>query len=200
MVWNLTGGAVHATDVTNAGRTMLYDIHRLEWSDEMLDLLDVPRARAPPGPRLDGALRHDRRRPCWGAEVPIRGVAGDQHAALFGQRCTRPGQAKATYGTGCFLLYQTGDVPVTSDHGLLTTLAWQLEGEPPQYALEGAVFVAGAAVQWLRDELGLIEAAADVETLAASVDGAGGVGRGCRRLPGWGRRTGTPTPGARSWG
>ena len=174
LVWNLTGGRVHATDVTNAARTMLFDIHELDWSAEMLDLLGVPRAVLPevrPSSGSFGTTDPD----VLGAALPITGVAGDQHAALFGQRCTRPGMAKATYGTGCFLLYLTGDEPVASEHGLLTTLAWQLDGEPPQYALEGAVFVAGAAVQWLRDELGLIESAAGVEALAASVDSAGGV-------------------------
>ena len=174
LIWNLTGGRVHATDVTNAGRTMLFDIHALDWSGEMLDLLDVPRAVLPvvrPSSGRFGETDPD----VLGAAVPVTGVAGDQHAALFGQRCTRPGMAKATYGTGCFLLYQTGDEPAASDNGLLTTLAWQLHGQPPRYALEGAVFVAGAAVQWLRDELGLIEASADVEPLAASVEGADGV-------------------------
>ena len=174
LVWKLTGGRVHATDVTNAARTMLFDIRALDWSGEMLDLLDVPRAVLPEVRPSSGAFGTTDPE-ALGAAVPITGVAGDQHAALFGQRCTRPGMAKATYGTGCFLLYQTGDVPVTSEHGLLTTLAWQLDGEPPQYALEGAVFVAGAAVQWLRDELGLIETAADVEPLAASVADADGV-------------------------
>ena len=174
LIWKLTGGRVHATDVTNAARTMLFDIRRLDWSDEMLGLLDVPRAVLPevrPSSGSFGTTDPD----ALGAALPITGVAGDQHAALFGQRCTRPGMAKATYGTGCFLLYQTGNAPVASDHGLLTTPAWQLEGQPPQYALEGAVFVAGAAVQWLRDELGLIETAADVEALAAAADDAGGV-------------------------
>ena len=174
LLWKMTGGRVHATDVTNAARTMLFDIHTLEWSDAMLDLLGVPRTVLPevrPSSGAFGTTDPD----VLGAALPVTGVAGDQHAALFGQRCTRPGMAKATYGTGCFLLYLTGAEPVTSEHGLLTTLAWQLDGQPPQYALEGAVFVAGAAVQWLRDELGVIETAADVERLAASVDGAGGV-------------------------
>ena len=174
LLWNLTGGRVHATDVTNASRTMLFDLRALDWSDEMLDLLGVPRAVLPeirPSAGLFGETDPD----VLGAAVPITGIAGDQHAALFGQRCTEPGQAKNTYGTGCFLLYQTGAEPVTSRNGLLTTLAWQVEGEPAQYALEGSVFVAGAAVQWLRDEVGLIESAPDVEALAASVDDSDGV-------------------------
>ena len=174
LIWKLTGGRVHATDVTNAGRTMLFDIHRLAWSDEMLDLLDVPRAVLPdvrPSSAAFGETDPD----VLGAAVPIAGVAGDQHAALFGQRCTRPGMAKNTYGTGCFLLYNTGARPVASEHGLLTTVAWQLEGRPAQYALEGSVFVAGAAVQWLRDKMDMIEAAPDVEALAASVPDSDGV-------------------------
>ena len=174
LVWKLTGGRLHATDVTNAGRTLLFDIHALDWSDEQLDLLGIPRAVLPdvrPSSGRFGATDAD----VLGAPVPITGVAGDQHAALFGQRCTRPGMAKNTYGTGCFLLYHTGAEPVASEHGLLTTLAWQIEGRPAEYALEGAVFVAGAAVQWLRDGLGVIETSADVEPLAASVDGAEGV-------------------------
>ncbi len=174
LIWNLTGGRVHATDVTNAGRTMLFDIAALDWSDEMLELLRVPRAVLPevrPSSGNFGETDPD----VLGAAVPITGVAGDQHAALFGQRCTRPGMAKATYGTGCFLLYQTGPEPVASEHGLLTTLAWQIDDQPAQYALEGSVFVAGAAVQWLRDELGIIGASAAVEPLAASVADADGV-------------------------
>ena len=174
LIWRLTGGRVHATDVTNASRTMLCDLRTLDWSDAMLDLLGVPRAVLPeirPSSAPFGTTDGD----VLGAEIRITGVAGDQHAALFGQRCTRNGQAKATYGTGCFLLLQTGDRPVASEHGLLTTLAWQLDGQPPQYALEGAVFVAGAAVQWLRDELGLIETSDAVEALAASVASAEGV-------------------------
>ena len=174
ILWNLTGGRVHATDVTNASRTMLFDIHALDWSPEMLELLGVPRAVLPEV-RPSAGRFGETDAEALGAPVAVTGVAGDQHAALFGQRCTRPGQAKNTYGTGCFLLYQTGPEPVASDNGLLTTLAWQVEGEPAQYALEGSVFVAGAAVQWLRDELRVIESASEVEALAASVDDSGGV-------------------------
>ena len=174
LLWNLTDGRVHATDVTNAGRTLLFDIHQLEWSTEQLDLLRVPRTVLPevlPSSGHFGETSPD----LLGRSIPITGIAGDQHAALFGQRCTQPGMAKNTYGTGCFLLYQTGAEAVASSNGLLTTLAWQLEGEPAQYALEGAVFVAGAAVQWLRDELAIIESASEVEALAASVPDSDGV-------------------------
>ncbi len=174
LLWKLTGGRVHATDVTNASRTLLFDIRDLDWSDGQLEMLNVPRAVLPevhPSSGVFGETDPD----LFGASIPIAGVAGDQHAALFGQRCTTPGMAKNTYGTGCFLLYNTGSEPVASEHGLLTTLAWQLEGEPAQYALEGSVFVAGAAVQWLRDELQIIEAADDVEALAASVPDSDGV-------------------------
>ena len=174
LLWKLTGGRLHATDVTNAARTLLFDIGALDWSDAQLDLLGVPRAVVPevrPSSGVFGETDAD----VLGAPIPIAGVAGDQHAALFGQRCTRPGMAKNTYGTGCFLLTHTGTDAVASENGLLTTLAWQIEGQPAEYALEGSVFVAGAAVQWLRDGVGLIDAAPDVEALAASVDDAGGV-------------------------
>jgi len=174
LLWKLTGGRVHATDVTNAGRTLLFDIHQLDWSDDQLDLLNVPRAVLPDVLPSSGHFG-DTDPDVLGRSIPITGIAGDQHAALFGQRCTQPGMAKNTYGTGCFLLYQTGTEAVASSNGLLTTLAWQLEGEPAQYALEGAVFVAGAAVQWLRDELAIIESAEDVEALAASVPDSDGV-------------------------
>lgn len=174
LLWKLTGGRVHATDVTNASRTLLFDIHALDWSAAHLDLLGVPPEVLPEVRSSSGAFGTADAE--WlGAEIPITGMAGDQHAALFGQRCTSPGMAKNTYGTGCFLLYHTGVEPVESTHGLLTTLAWQLDGQPAEYALEGAVFVAGAAVQWLRDELGIIETTADVEPLAASVESADGV-------------------------
>jgi glycerol kinase len=179
LVWNLTGGtaargAVHVTDVTNASRTLLFDLKTGGWDDDLLALLDIPRAMLPEVrsssevyARTTGSL--------LSAEVPIAGIAGDQHAALFGQRCTRPGMAKNTYGTGCFMLMQTGEEAVASENGLLTTAAWQRGDRPMQRALEGSVFVAGAAVQWLRDGLGLIRRAEDVEALARQVGSADGV-------------------------
>jgi glycerol kinase len=175
LLWKLTGGAVHATDVTNASRTMLFDIHRLAWCDDMLGGLGVPRAILPevrPSGTRFGVTADVG---CLPAGLPIAAIAGDQHAALFGQACFAPGQAKNTYGTGCFMLMNTGTAPVPSRNRLLTTLAWQFEGQPALYALEGSVFVAGAAVQWLRDGLGIIRTAAESDALATSVADTGGV-------------------------
>ena len=172
LVWNLTGGAVHATDYTNASRTMLFDIHRRVWSEELCELCRVPMAMLPevrPSSGDFGVTAH----PLLSASIPIRGVAGDQQAALFGQCCFAPGEAKNTYGTGCFLLLNTGQTPVSSTHGLVTTLAVDACGQPC-YALEGSVFVAGALIKWLRDELGLIETSGETCALAQSVaDNAG---------------------------
>jgi glycerol kinase len=173
LLWQLTGGRVHATDVSNASRTMLWDLHRQTWSDELLDLLRVPRAVLPavhPSAFDFGLTEPD----CLGAPVRVGGIAGDQQAALFGQGCVAPGQAKNTYGTGCFLLLHTGAQAQASAHGLLTTAAAQV-GAQPAYALEGSVFVGGAVVQWLRDGLRAIDASAQVEALARSVPDAGGV-------------------------
>ena len=173
LIWNLTGGAVHATDPTNASRTLLYDIHALAWDDALLDLFGVPRALMPdvvPSSGDFGIARGE----LLGGDVPVAGVAGDQQAALFGQGCVRAGLAKNTYGTGAFLLLHTGDSPVASEHGLLTTVACGPRGEPA-YALEGAIFIAGAAVQWLRDELGIVSAAASTEDLARGLEGNDGV-------------------------
>ena len=173
LVWNLTGGATHATDPTNASRTMLYDIAALSWSDALLDLFGVPRALLPDVRPSSGVLGH-----CdpslFGAVVPIAGIAGDQQAALFGQGCVRAGQAKNTYGTGAFLLLNTGRDRVLSRRGLLTTVACGPRGEPA-WALEGSVFIAGAAVQWLRDELRMIASAAETEGLARSIASNDGV-------------------------
>jgi glycerol kinase len=176
LVWKLTRGRAHVTDVTNASRTLLLDIRRGDWDESMLELFGIPRACLPrivpssltagAAPVLAGNVA--------GIEVPISGIAGDQHAALFGQACFRPGMAKNTYGTGCFLLLATGTEPVWSHHRLLTTIAWD-RGDGRRYAMEGAVFTGGAVVQWLRDGLGLIERASDIEALAASVPDAGGV-------------------------
>ena len=170
LLWRLTGGRVHATDATNACRTMLYDIHRGDWDDDLLKLFGIPRAVLPV--IRDCAAEFGTTDPALlGATVPIRGIAGDQHAAMLGQACFAPGMVKSTYGTGCFALLNTGEAPVVSRNRLLTTLAWQLGGKR-SYALEGAIFVAGAAVQWLRDGLRLFGDAAESGTLAQQADPA----------------------------
>ena len=173
LIWHLTSGKVHATDYSNASRTMLFNIHTLKWDEEILRALDIPYCMLPevkPSSFIYGETASD----LLGAPIPIAGVAGDQQAALFGQACFSPGMAKNTYGTGCFLLMNTGEKAVTSKHGLLTTIAWGIDGKIT-YALEGSVFIAGAAIQWLRDELGLIEKASDTEVLANSVPDSNGV-------------------------
>jgi len=175
LVWNLTRGAAHVTDATNASRTLLFDIRHGRWDDDLLQILGVPRSVLPivcPSSEIVGETAAGLLMP---AGIPIAGIAGDQQAALFGQRCSAPGMAKNTYGTGCFIVMNTGDKPVASERGLLSTIAWSLPGRPTQFAMEGSVFVAGAAVQWLRDELGIIRSAADVEALASSVADSGGV-------------------------
>jgi glycerol kinase len=175
LIWRLSGGKLHVTDVSNASRTMLYNIHTHDWDAEILARLRIPEAMLPgvrPSSQVYGATEPD----LFGAEVPIAGAAGDQQAALFGQTCYAPGQAKNTYGTGCFLLLNTGGQAVTSERGLLTTIAWQLgQDAEVTYALEGSVFIAGAAIQWLRDGLGIIAHAAETEALAAEVEDTGGV-------------------------
>jgi len=171
LIWNLSGGTTHVTDPSNASRTLLFDIHRGEWDDELLALLDVPRAVLPAVVASSGVCAHAA---LGGAAVPIAGIAGDQQAALFGQACLEPGLAKNTYGTGCFLLLNTGRAAVTSKNHLLSTVAWRRDGTT-NYALEGSVFIAGAVVQWLRDGLKIIRSAAEVEALAASVPDNGGV-------------------------
>jgi glycerol kinase len=173
LVWKLTGGKVHATDYSNASRTMLYDIARLRWDDELLAALDIPREVLPEVRDSSGVFGNTDP-DVLGAAVPIAGVAGDQQAALFGQACFEEGSAKNTYGTGCFLLMNTGTTLRRSASGLISTIAWGIGGKI-EYALEGAVFVAGAAVQWLRDELGLLHSAAESEALARSVPDTGGV-------------------------
>ena len=173
LIWRLTGGKVHVTDVSNASRTLLFNIHTMQWDDELLKLLDVPREMLPEVKSSSEVYGHTD--PKWfGAAIPIAGDAGDQQAALFGQACFEAGSAKNTYGTGCFMLLNTGDKAVPSEKGLLTTVAWKIGGKTT-YALEGSVFVAGAAVQWLRDGLEAIEASADVEKLMATVDDTDGV-------------------------
>ena len=173
LLWCLTTGKVHATDVSNASRTMLFNIHTLDWDDELLRLLNIPRSILPNIVSSSGVVGTIS---CEGlpAGIPIAGIAGDQQAALFGQACHQPGMAKNTYGTGCFMLMNTGEVPVPSRHRLLTTVAWRI-GTTTHYALEGSVFMGGATIQWLRDGLGIIEKSSDVEALAASVSDTGGV-------------------------
>jgi len=173
LIWNLTGGRSHVTDVSNASRTMMFNIHNRDWDDKLLGLLRVPRAVLPKvvassGVSAESDASH------FGCALPIGGIAGDQHAALFGQQCTATGMVKNTYGTGCFMLMNTGKRPVESRNRLLTTVAWDV-GAGLDYALEGSVFIAGAAIQWLRDGLGVIRSSAEVETLARSVADNGGV-------------------------
>ena len=172
LIWLLTGGRVHVTDYSNASRTMLFNINTLDWDEELLDLMDIPRSMLPtpvPSSQVYGETDPG----FFGRSIPIAGAAGDQQAALFGQACFTPGQAKNTYGTGCFLLMNTGDKPVFSSSGLVTTVAWGL-GSRVSYALEGSIFVAGAAIQWLRDEMRLIDSAADSEYHAGKVDDTAG--------------------------
>ena len=173
LLWNLTGGQRHLTDASNASRTLMFNIHSGKWDEELLDLLHLPVAMLPEvlcsstmfGYTADGL---------FSSQIPITGIAGDQQAALFGQNCVKPGMAKNTYGTGCFMLMHTGSTPVASRNRLLTTVAWQIDGHT-EYALEGSVFTAGSAVQWLRDGLGIIGSSMEVEQLAASVPDSGGV-------------------------
>ncbi len=173
LVWNLTGGRRHLTDVSNASRTLLFNIHTLAWDDALLQVLNIPRAILPEV--VDSsAIYGETAGELFAANIPIAGMAGDQQAALFGQVCTRPGMVKNTYGTGCFMLMNTGTKPVVSKSNLLTTVAWRIGGKT-EFALEGSVFIAGAAVQWLRDGLGIIKKSSDVEPLAASVPDSGGV-------------------------
>ena len=174
LIWNLTRGKVHVTDYSNASRTQLFNIHTLQWDQELLDLFTIPRSMLPevkPSSCLYGETAEYH---FFGQKVPIAGIAGDQQAALFGQGCFEVGMVKNTYGTGCFLLMQTGEKPVSSDNGLLTTIAWGLDGRV-EYALEGSVFVAGSAVQWLRDGLRMIKSAAQTEEYADRVSSSGGM-------------------------
>ncbi len=173
LIWRLTGGRVHVTDESNASRTLLYNIHQRRWDDDLLALFDVPRQMLPEV-RASSEVYGQTAADLFGAPIPIAGAAGDQQAALFGQACFGPGEAKNTYGTGCFMLLNTGDRLVASQKGLLTTVAWRL-GDHTTYALEGSVFVAGAAVQWLRDGLRAISTSADVERLMRDVPDSGGV-------------------------
>jgi len=173
LLWNLTAGKSHITDASNASRTMLYNIHANQWDDQLLELFDIPRSLLP-DVRDSSELYAQTPANLFGQPIPIAGIAGDQQAALFGQACFQPGLAKNTYGTGCFMLMNIGAEPILSEHQLLTTVAWKL-GDKTVYALEGSVFIGGAVVQWLRDGLGLIKHARDIETLARSVKDNGGV-------------------------
>jgi glycerol kinase len=173
LVWNFTEGAVHATDVSNASRTMLFDIHRLAWDEELLEIMDIPRSLLPEVKASSTVYGETRGNPL-GDGIAIAGIAGDQQAALFGQQCTRPGMVKNTYGTGCFMVMNTGTRPTESSHRLLTTIAWQI-GDETHYALEGSIFVAGAVVRWLRDGLGLIAGSAEIDALARRVADSDGV-------------------------
>jgi glycerol kinase len=173
LVAKLTGGT-HVTDVSNASRTLLFGLESLAWEDELLDMLDIPRQVLPQVRASSEVYGETRNVPGLPDGIPVAGIAGDQQAALFGQACFAPGDAKCTYGTGAFILMNTGNKPVPSKHGLLTTVGWKI-GDEVTYALEGSAFIAGAAVQWLRDGLGLIQSAPEIEALAASVEDSGGV-------------------------
>lgn len=172
LIWKLTKGRVHVTDYSNASRTMLFNINTLEWDDEILAELDIPKAILPE-PKPSSCVYGASDAEFFGGEIPISGAAGDQQCALFGQTCFKPGEAKNTYGTGCFMLMNCGDKPVFSRNGLVTTIAWGLDGKV-QYALEGSIFVAGAAIQWLRDELKLVDSSADSEYFATKVNDTNG--------------------------
>ncbi|WP_114240559.1 glycerol kinase GlpK [Dyella sp. C9] len=174
LIWNLSGGTAHVTDVSNAARTLLYDIHRRRWDDDLLHMLRIPRAMLPEVRSSSEVYAHTAPAQFFGARVPIAGVAGDQQAALFGQGCFAPGMAKNTYGTGCFMLMHTGSKAVPSRHGLLTTIAWQL-GDRVEYALEGSIFVAGSVIQWLRDGLRMLDRASDSQAYAERVASSDGV-------------------------
>lgn len=173
LIWNFTRGEKHITDVTNASRTMIFNIHNLQWDKELLEILDIPESLLP-DVKQSSEVYGETKTTIFASKVPIAGIAGDQQAALFGQRCIESGMVKNTYGTGCFMVMNTGEKPIKSENNLLTTIAWQVDGKV-EYALEGSIFIAGAVVQWLRDELGIIRKSADVEKLAASVDDNDGV-------------------------
>ena len=172
LLWKLSNGKIHATDYTNASRTMLFDINKLKWDEKLLEIFDIPAFLLPqvyPSGHNYGTVE------IMGCEIPVCGIAGDQQAALYGQHCFSAGQVKNTYGTGCFLLMNTGEKPVGSKNGLITTIAASVDGEKPRYALEGSVFIGGAVIQWLRDELGLISSSAESEACALKVKNNGGV-------------------------
>ncbi|MCI7140570.1 glycerol kinase GlpK [Alistipes sp.] len=173
LIWRLTRGEVHVTDVSNASRTMLFNINTLEWDQELLDLFDIPRSMMPEVKSSSEVYGHTKTT-IFAHKVPIAGIAGDQQAALFGQMCTEPGMVKNTYGTGCFLLMNSGEKPILSKNNLITTVAWKI-GDVVNYALEGSIFVGGSVVQWLRDGLGVIKSSSEVEALASQVPDTNGV-------------------------
>jgi glycerol kinase len=173
LIWNLTGGKLHITDVTNASRTLLFNIHTLKWDEELLEILGVPKEMLPEVKQSSEIYGHTESG-LLGGEIPIAGIAGDQQAALFGQMCCEEGMVKNTYGTGCFVVMNTGNKPIISKNKLLSTIAWQIKGEVT-YAIEGSIFVAGALVQWLRDQLGIIDSSSEIEELAGKAEDSGGV-------------------------
>ena len=173
LIWNLTGGKVHVTDVTNASRTMLYNIHTLSWDKDLLDLFGIPENMLPEV-KSSSEVYGETAGAIFAVKIPIAGIAGDQQAALFGQMCTQTGMVKNTYGTGCFMLMNIGEKPILSKHNLVTTIACQID-DKVQYALEGSIFIAGAVVQWLRDELKIISSSAEIEALASKVPDSGGI-------------------------
>lgn len=173
LIWRLTRGEAHVTDVTNASRTMLFNIHTLKWDEDLLKLFDIPMSMLPEVKSSSEVMAHTKTT-IFAHEVPIAGVAGDQQAALFGQMCVDPGAIKNTYGTGCFVMLNTGEKPVVSENNLLTTVAWKI-GDTVNYALEGSIYVGGSVVQWLRDGLGIIKSSGEVEELASTVPDSGGV-------------------------
>lgn len=173
LIWKMTDGQKHITDVTNASRTLLYNIHDLKWDEDLLQILDIPKSMLPEVTSSSEIYGHTAGN-IFAAEIPIAGMAGDQQAALFGQMCNQKGMAKNTYGTGCFMLMNTGQQPITSQNKLLTTVAWQIDGTT-EYALEGSVFIGGAIVQWLRDGLGIIDNSSEIEQLASQADSSNGI-------------------------
>ena len=173
LVWNFTKQQLHITDVTNASRTMLFNIHTMQWDSDLLEALDIPRSMLPEV-RASSEVYGNTVTTVFASKIPIGGIAGDQHAALFGQMCTKSGMVKNTYGTGCFLVMNTGEKPIESKNNLVTTIAWKI-GDEVNYALEGSIFIAGAVVQWLRDGLGIIKSASEIEALAGSVAHCDGV-------------------------
>ena len=173
LIWKLTNGKLHLTDVSNASRTMIYNIHSLKWDDQLLEMLDIPSQILPevkPSSDFYGVTSAEH----LGAEIPVSGIAGDQQAALFGQMCIQEGMVKNTYGTGCFVVMNTGSKPIESKHKLLTTIGWQI-GNEVTYAIEGSIFIGGAVVQWLRDQLGIIKSSSEIEDLAKQVENSGGI-------------------------